>query len=197
MGLSLLRCVDLTSDLFQAFLQRMGAISTMAKLGLLRTVLSTAAFLCVFQLSSSLFLAVMASAITAALVVVAVEVPVVRHWSQGIASAYPLLQHWIRLKPRFDAATLQRLFKRVIPLGGTALLGSLFVQLPLYIIGHKMGKGDVGYFAVVYNPSIVIQVFMVGVLEGLLSRLSNAAATGDAPLLRHLMGRAIFAALAM
>lgn len=194
-AVSLVRCVDLVSDLFQGYLQRFGAIPRMTQVASVRVMVTTSLFFAAYWGGGSLATAVFASALGGAVCVAFVDLPVARRLARSRLGAVAGSTTWAKFTPGLRDKSLGRLVRRVLPLGITALLGSLFLQFPLYVLGRKLGKEDVGRFAVVYNPSVVVQVLMVGALEGLLARFADAATRRDWILYRHLLGRALALAL--
>jgi len=194
--LGALACVKVSdgfADGFHAYLQRHGRIDRMAVSLILRGLSNVAGIVIGFRLFDALSPAILFMAVLLSLEIVCYELGAVRRTRAALSDPTA----WQRLVPRFSTRTLFAIGRRAMPLGLSALIGAFALQLPVYIIDHRLGREAQGRFSVLYGPLMATPIFVVAALESVLAQLSAAAAAHDVRLWRHLLGRLVGLAAAL
>jgi O-antigen/teichoic acid export membrane protein len=194
--LGALTCVKISDGLadgFHAYLQRHGRLDRMAVSLLLRGLSNVVGIVIGFRLFHALSPAILFMAAILSLEIVLYEIGAVRRTRAALSGSAA----WQRLVPRFSPRTLVAIGRRAIPLGLAALIGAFALQLPVYLIDHRLGREAQGRFSVLYGPLMATPIFVVAALEGVLAQLSAAAAARDVHLWRHLLGRLVGLAAAL
>lgn len=151
----------------------------------LKGLISLAAFALTIALTRSLVMGTAALAITWCLVMVTYDFSLARR----LAGTSPMPGGHRPSVPRFTRDTLLRLTRLSIPLGVTATLGSLILNVPRYFIEHYTGTRALGFFAAVAYLMVGSSLVTNAVGQSATPRLASLHASGELRAFRSLLLR--------
>jgi O-antigen/teichoic acid export membrane protein len=173
------------SDAVYGLVQRHERMDLIARSMVLKGVISLAAFALTMALTRSLATGAAALAIAWCLVMVTYDFSLARRFagaSPAPAGRHPSL-------PRFSRDTLVRLTRLSIPLGITATLGSLILNVPRYFIEHYAGPRALGFFAAIAYLMVACNLVTNAIAQSATPKLASRYASGDLRAFRVLLFR--------
>jgi O-antigen/teichoic acid export membrane protein len=141
-------------------------------------------------LTRSLVMGAAALALAWSLVLVTYDFSLARRFAG--ASPAPECRH--PSLPRFSRDTLARITRLSIPLGITATLGSLILNVPRYFIEHYAGPRALGFFAAIAYLMVAGNLVTNAVGQSATPKLALRHASGDVRAFRALLFRLCAAA---
>ncbi|MBZ5639456.1 MAG: oligosaccharide flippase family protein [Acidobacteriia bacterium] len=162
------------------------AVSMMIKGTVSVTVLAVATYL-----SRSVFVGVIALAVSWAAVLAAYDVPN----AIWILRSAPNGAHGPGV--RWDPSTLRRLALTALPLGFVTMLVSLNANIPRYFIEHLLGEKQLAYYAAMAYLLVAGNTIVAAMAQSTSPRMARCYATGDRDSLRRLVNRQVVVCLAL
>jgi O-antigen/teichoic acid export membrane protein len=173
------------SDAIYGLVQRNERMDLIASSMILKGVISLAAFALAITLTGKLVWGTIALA--------AAWCAVLGTYDFGLARRFAGNSPWTSgrppFAPRFSASTLTQLARLSLPLGITATLGSLVLNVPRYFIEHYAGARALGFFAAVAYLMVAGNLITNAVAQSATPRLASRYASGDVRAFRALLLR--------
>lgn len=166
--LALSKASEASSQLTYGLAQRVERLDVMAHSLLARSLLGTAAFAWTFYLERNLALACGMMALSWGLITLVHDLPRERHLLRRHPPA-----------SRSDHGTWQSLAKEALPLGMTAGISSLTLNLPRYTVHAFMGSVALGLFASLAYLGQTVQMITGSLSDSLIGRLARSAQAGN------------------
>lgn len=161
-------------DVYHGLFQRHRAMNLIARSVLLNGVLSLAALALAFWWTDRVVWAAAASGLGPALTLALYDVPMARRLLSGVASALGALT------PAVAAArTWARLAWLALPLGLSAGLMSLAVNVPRYVVENNFGEASLGIFAALAYFMVAGNTVVSALAEVALPVLADRHAAAD------------------
>jgi O-antigen/teichoic acid export membrane protein len=181
------------SDAVYGLVQWHERMDLIARSMMLKGLISLAAFALTIALTRSLVMGAAALAIAWTLVLVAYDFSLARRFAPTSSTgSVPTGNH--PFVPRFTRNTLLRLTQLSIPLGITAALGSLILNVPRYFIEHYAGTRALGFFAAVAYLMVAGSLVTNAIAQSAIPRLASLYASGELRAFRSLLFRLCAAA---
>lgn len=137
-GLS--KAAESISDVHHGFMQRHERLDPIGQSLIVKSVVSTAAFLGLLAATGSLVWALWGLVGSWTLVLLAFDIPKARSIAGGLGSPHTMGPSWA-------SGRLTTLARLALPLGITMMLISLMTNVPRYIVEADLGEGPLGIFA--------------------------------------------------
>ncbi len=173
------------SDAVYGLVQRHERMDLIARSMMLKGLISLAAFALTMALTRSLVIGAAALAIAWTLAMVTYDFSLARRF----ADAFPSRGSRHASLPRFSRDSLVRLTRLSIPLGITATLGSLILNVPRYFIEHYAGPRALGFFAAIAYLVVAGNLVTNAIAQSATPRLASRHASGDVRAFRALLLR--------
>lgn len=176
------------SDAVYGLVQWHERMDLIARSMMLKGLLSLAAFALTIVLTRSLVMGAAALAIAWALVLITYDFSLARRFAPTNSTAPAPAGHHPSV-PRFSRDTLLRLARLSMPLGITATLGSLILNVPRYFIEHYAGTRALGFFAAVAYLMVAGNLVTNAIAQSATPRLASLYASGEVRAFRSLLFR--------
>ena len=176
------------SDAVYGLVQWHERMDLIARSMMLKGLISLAAFAITIALTRSLVMGAAALAMAWSLVLITYDFSLARRFARtGSTGPLPAGHH--PSVPRFTRDTLLRLTRLSIPLGITATLGSLILNVPRYFIEHYAGTRALGFFAAIAYLMVAGNLVTNAVGQSATPRLASLYASGELRAFRSLLLR--------
>jgi O-antigen/teichoic acid export membrane protein len=162
------KAVETVSDVIAGHLQKFERLDQVAHALILRGTLSVAVFSIVFWLTRNLVSTIIALALTWLVSVGLYDCRIVCRLLGSDAIFFRWCPH-----------TLKRLIAVSWPLGVVMTLLSLNINVPRYILVHRLGKADLGIFALLSYLLTAMNLIVTALGQSVCTRLSRLFANGD------------------
>jgi O-antigen/teichoic acid export membrane protein len=171
------------SDAIYGLVQWHERMDLIARSMMLKGLVSLAAFAVTVALTRSLVMGAAALAMAWSLVLITYDFSLARKF----VSTRPVPAGHHPSLPRFTRDTLLRLTRLSIPLGITATLGSLILNVPRYFIEHYAGARALGFFAAVAYLMVAGNLVTNAIAQSATPRLASLYASGEVRAFRTLL----------
>ena len=183
MIVALAKAIESGSDLLYGFRQRHEQMRPIAVSMSLRGLFSASGFALLLCLTRHLVPALLAFCFGWLIVLVFYDLP----RQQGL--------HTIFSASAFHASRLLELGRSTFPLGLSAMLMSLAMNIPRYFLEHSHGNAELGMFSAVSYLTLAGAVVVNSIAEGTVARFAVLIASGDRIAARKLLFRLVAATL--
>jgi O-antigen/teichoic acid export membrane protein len=167
------------SDAIYGLVQRHERMDLIACSMVWKGVVSLAAFALAIALTGKLVLGVAALAAAWCVVLILYDFSLARRFARESPMA--------AFAPRFSASTLSHLTRLSLPLGITAMLGSLILTVPRYFIQDYAGARSLGFFAAIAYLMVGGNLVTNAIGQSATPRLASFHASGNAIAFRGLL----------
>lgn len=194
--IALAKAFDSLSDILYGFLQQQERMNRIAISRIIQGIIQVCALGLVLILSHSLLWGTVALAIGSGIVTIAYDIRSVRLiYAMAAAQKTGFTEVVGPLRPRINLALLAQLFVLTLPLGLAVMLGSLWINIPRYLIEHFLGEYNLGIFAAM-AALLTVGGTIIGALGQTVSpRLAKYYAAGNIEAFDHVMLRLIASGL--
>lgn len=173
------------SDAVYGLIQWHERMDLIARSMMLKGLISLAAFALTIALTHSLVMGTAALAMAWSLVLLTYDFSLARRFTR--TGPVPSGHH--PSVPRFTRDSLLRLTRLSIPLGITATLGSLILNVPRYFIEHYAGTRALGFFAAVAYLMVAGNLVTNAVGQSATPKFASLYASGELQAFRSLLFR--------
>lgn len=170
LALGLAKAFESISDVIFGLLQQRERMDRIARLQMLKGLLSILAVGGTLYLTNSVLWSTVALAIVWALRLFVYDIPSAR-WVQGERDA--------TVRPNWSTATMARLAWLALPVGVVTALGSLETNIPRYMIEHQLGIRELGIFAAMSYVLVAGHTVTSALAQSALPRLARFYAMGQ------------------
>ncbi len=174
------KAIETISDVIAGHLQKSERLDQVARALMIRGTASVAIFAAVFWVTRNLITTVAAMALAWMAVIALYDLCVVSRL---------LGQH--RRFFRFSLYTQKTLLSISWPLGVVMALVSLNVNVPRYILEHKLGAAELGIFASLAYLLTAISLIVMALGQSVCTRMARLFADCDIPRFKTLLGKLI------
>lgn len=165
LAFGLFRAAESAIDLFEGFIQKSHRLDALGKSSLMRGVGFLAAFTAALALGMPLTAAIISMFFVTVVVAVFYDIPVARR-------CCPLGVCW-------DGGKIFSLLGKCLPLLVSSMLVTVAATIPRYVLELKRGSEDLGYFASVSTPTLIVQVLASYLNTAMIPMFSAALAQED------------------
>ena len=165
MAVAIAKSIEAVCDVFYGWYQQHERMEFISYSLMIRGPVTVAVVAATFWWTQDLFAACASMAVTWMIILGVFDLPQTFKFSREVAGeAY---------FPRFNAKQLQRIFIRALPVGLTAGVVALQVNIPRYFVEHHMGKEELGVFAAMAYVLLAAETFIRAVNQSAMPRLSR------------------------
>jgi O-antigen/teichoic acid export membrane protein len=182
------KAVESLSDIIHGLFQKKERMDRIAKAVATRGILSLVTFGLVFYFTENLPFAVLAIGLSYLSILLAYDLPGVRHFAT-VAGSFPV--------PRFALRRMSRLWWVALPLGIVLMLNSLSINVPRYFVESVLGEEALGRFAAMAYIVVAGNTVVIAANSVALPRLSSLHADGKTAEFDKLLFKLLLVALAL
>jgi O-antigen/teichoic acid export membrane protein len=180
------KAIESISDVIAGHLQKSERLDQVARALIIRGVASVVIFAAVFWVTRSLITTVVSLALTWTMVVVLYD--------------FRVVSRLLGQRRRFFRLSLdaQRMLLSISwPLGVVMMLGSLNINVPRYILEHKLGTAELGIFASLGYLLTAINLVVIALGQSVCARMARLFADCEIQQFKALLGKLILFAAAI
>lgn len=180
------KSIEALSDAFYGLFMQQERLDRIAKSMIMKGPLSLLGLGLGFYLSGSVFWAVVGLVIARGIIMLGYDVRNVNRSIYGSSEFYTLLIPKKFPRPRWDKATMTRLFWLTLPLGFVTMLISFNLNIPRYFVEGYLGSYQLGIFAAITAFQKAAPTVVQALGRSAAPRLSKYFAAGKAGAFRTL-----------
>jgi O-antigen/teichoic acid export membrane protein len=167
------KCFDALSDIMYGYFQLHERMNRVSISRVVQGISQLVALGLVLLLTESLIWGLAAWAIASGLVTVGYDIPNVRSVRNDLSSRAAMQDELFSLAPIWQFTRLSKLLWLALPLGFATMLGSLWLNIPRYVIQYYGGTYQLGIFAAVTSLMIIGSTIIAALGQSASPRLAK------------------------